>query len=147
MSKKAYDKFTATDLRRYWLDRFRRVTGKEYFPGSWAGRELQELKGVLASYNVWDVLLAIRTAVREGESSIHFFCENIRQYLTDSRQPRLQFLVLEHGGPEQKKLWLEYSVYETKWLQNAADLEKLENLASQLETWASGITGVKIDDD
>jgi len=127
--------YTSKDLLKYWNTQFALHQSNPYISLRWGGLDLQGLKVLLDTYNVYVILLAIEMATRSG-TVISEFCSNFEDYDPSSAHPKLEWLVKDRGNKRQKNLWYEYEEASTRWFPSASDRKRITEIEEELKEWA-----------
>ena len=133
--RKNPEKYTSKDLLTYWNAQFKLHQSNSYVSLRWGGLDLQDLKTLLGSHNIYTVLLAIDVATKSG-TIISEFCSNFEDYDPNSTHPKLEWLVKDRGNKRQTHLWGEYEEASTRWFPSASDRKRILEIEEELKEWA-----------
>ena len=137
---KSPEKYTSKDLFNYWGECYEKYFSTSYNPRGFIGHELQQLKELLDSYDVYAVLLAIESGVLNGESSLVYFISRLEDYIPSTEYPKLHYWVRQKGESEQKSLLLDLTLLEARWIPDPMDNRKKQELHDSLNAWVEKIT-------
>ena len=131
---KKFSLFNSLDVREYWCFLWKEKHNEIYYPHGYGGNEVHLLKEKIDEYGIFAVLTALEEAVKR-KMSIKMFCEAFFSYLLNVPDHRIHFFVSKFGGNEQKELYKQYLLLDSRWIKNAGDSKRVDELYNKLKEW------------
>ena len=135
LKKKVPEKFSSRDLLDYWYDNYLEINSVPYNHHSFIGNEMKKFKELLSDYDVYTVLLAINNGIKNGETSVEYFCNGVEEYIIRTKYAKYMYLVSRVGKKEQRDALNELLMLENKWFPTAIDRKRSDEIVYNLDGW------------
>ena len=134
--EKNIEEYNCNDLHRIFSEEYYRKHDKDYVSTRFIGYEMKGLKVLLAKYDVWSILCAIRNCIKVNTKTVtvHYVISSPKEYLPDSNA-EIQWMVSEYGTPEMKTKWRELLLSTSQWFPSATQNKRQKVLLQELQGW------------
>ena len=128
--------YNARDLHQTFAQLYEQKFQQKYQVKSFIGYEMKGLKALLAKYDVWSILCAIRNSIKVNTKTVtvHYVISAPKEYLPDSNA-EIQWMVSEYGTPEMKTKWREFLLFTSQWFPSATQNKRQKVLLQELQGW------------
>ena len=133
--KKLPEQYNARDLLSYWDSLFEEYYKRDY-QSSRLGQDMHILKSLLEENGVYNVLLGLERAIKNGVTSIQFLEDNfVRNYVPEMPSPKVYFYLRQLKDKATQKLYDEQVSIFHKSYRTAADAKRDDEINEQLNQW------------
>ena len=125
--------YACSDLLNVWRDSYREIFGNEYSSAHYRGYELHKLKELLDEHGVYEILLAMKSALQDGCDLVYYFYSNIERYLPHSYYSKYYYLIGKYGTCDLRTDMFNLSVLEKKWSPNANTIRSMGEIIDRFD--------------
>ena len=133
--KKSFAEYNCVDVLSVWNKRYLDIFGEYYSTSQFIGYDQNMLKELLEGYGIYDILLAIDSALQNGCSNIKYFYDAVEKYLPNSKYSKYYYLIEKYGTKDLQKELIDLSVLESKWSPSSNTMDMIDRIVDKFETF------------